>query len=61
MKWWLIDEETVEKIRAALEYAMENAGVFDDHTYRLNSEALHHLDTNLNSTTVVPDDFRESE
>lgn len=60
MKWWLIDEETVEKVRTALEEAIE----ITDWMHEMNDtlrDALHHLDANLNSTDAVPDDFREEQ
>lgn len=46
MKWWLIEDDDVQKIRAAL----EQHGL----TY-----ALHALDSGLHDTDAVPADFEE--
>jgi len=46
MKWWLISNENVESIRKAL----EKSGCDD---------VLHDLESGLNTTECVPDDFKE--
>ncbi len=45
-KWWLISNENVESIRKAL----EDAGPED---------ALHDLESGLNTTECIPDDWKE--
>ena len=49
MRWWLISDESVDIIRTALERRTE----------LLFESALVELDTGLNRTPIVPDDWSE--
>lgn len=52
MKWYLISEETVEEIRNDL--------TLTDGQIR-ELDALHHLDSGLHTTNVVPSDYAVAE
>jgi len=54
MKWWLISDDDMQAIRAYL-LALELSG--DD----LAKDALHTLDSGLNTTDAIPDDWKDEE
>ena len=62
-KWWLICEEDVQKIREALDKSIRlefgQSHLFS-HRYLKTTlrDALHWLDTGLNTTDAVTDDFK---
>jgi len=71
-KWWLISNEDVNAVRKGLMAPMHLPTSFNcperarnEHCAacdgdELRKQALHALDTGLNVTTVVPDDFKVS-
>lgn len=54
-KWWLICEEDVQEIRAFLLASTEDGDPVIEQQAR---DAMHTLDTGLNTTDAVPDDFK---
>lgn len=64
MKWWLISDDTIKKIRCDLEIAIaEHEPVALTRPKFMGefplSDALHELDSGLHITNEVPADFKE--
>ena len=70
MTWWLIEDETVQRIRLALQAAIERVNeqcardgclcdLGGNPCSQFYSDALHALDSGLNRTDAVPGDWLE--
>ena len=69
MKWWLVSDEDVQKIRAALEAAEDlqeeqcgNYGCLCDlrgkTCWQFYTDAIHALDSGLHETDAIPADWQ---
>lgn len=71
MRWWLISDETIQKIQEALKASTHEANDYNcqDHPIGeecrgcigdgLRKEAIHILDSGLHKTNKIPEDWME--